>query len=73
VLNVAQLSKKALPPTIGHLMANSIVYPAVNPSTGGFFQLQLMRKFTRVLEILSPVEQQILYFPAWYSKAFLAL
>ena len=56
VLNAASPSKKALPPTIGHLMANSIAFPVVNLNIGSSFQLQLMKKFTNVSVILSLAE-----------------
>jgi len=57
VLNVAQHSKKAQQPTTGHPMANCIVFPVENQSIGSFYQPQLMKKFTRVLAILSPADQ----------------
>ena len=39
VQNVAPPSKNALPPTIGHPMASSIVFPVANPNTASSFQL----------------------------------
>jgi hypothetical protein len=50
VLNATLNSKKALLPTTGLPMENSIVYPAVNPNTGSSFQQQPMKRFTLASE-----------------------
>jgi hypothetical protein len=70
VLNVAPFSKKEPLPTIGHLMANSIVSPAVNLSTGNSSQLQLMKKFTKISEIHLPTDHYFIFNPARHSLAF---
>jgi hypothetical protein len=68
VQNVAPLSKKAQQHITGLLMANSIVYHAVNPNTGYFSLPQLMKMFTRESEILLPVNFH--FHLARYIRAF---
>ncbi len=58
VQNVALHSKKAPLPIIGHLMENSIVYPAVNLSIGSSSLLLLMKMFTRESATLMPANNR---------------
>lgn len=71
VPSVQPSSKKALQPIIGHPMASFIANPVANPSTGNSSQLLLMKMFTRVSGILSPVNYWNHFFPARLTRAFL--
>jgi len=70
---VAPPSKKALPPIIGHPMANFIAYPVANLSTVSSSQLQLMKMYTRESEIRSPVNFWSYFHPARFAGLFCAL
>jgi hypothetical protein len=70
VLSVAQPSKKALMPTIGHQMANFTVWPVANLSIDNFYQRQLMKKFIKALEILMPANHSFIFNSAWYPRLF---
>jgi hypothetical protein len=70
---VAQPSKKAQQLIIGLQMESSIAYPAVNLSTVSFSLQQLMKKFTKVLEIHSPANNLINFISPGSPGLFCAL
>ncbi|HAO06416.1 MAG TPA: hypothetical protein DCQ50_05360 [Chryseobacterium sp.] len=54
-------------------MENSIAYPVENPNTVSFSLLQLMKMFTRVSEIHSPVNFWNFYHSTRFAGSFYIL